>query len=275
MGTFFQLTLIRFVHQLEMQLEKYGSMHAMQRAMPTEEFAAIEEKVTQIRQIVRRKDDGRWIDWPTRMRQHGNHGKDRSEIGYFETLSSQGQFNCLTWKGLPLFKSAFDYAVLPMLLFELKPRTIVELGSGAGASAVWLSDTAKSFNLKTHIYSVDIAKPNLEYPNVTYIQGDCFAIEETLNAGFFQAVQGPILIIEDAHANVLNVLGYLHQFLKAGDYFFIEDSGPKRNVLEQFMTTHAEHYRIDTLYTDLFGKNSVSAYDSIFKKIQYCKQNVI
>ncbi|MFZ6013352.1 MAG: CmcI family methyltransferase [Bacteroidota bacterium] len=266
-GTFFQLTLIRFMNTLEGQLDKFGSMEGVREKIGEYEFGILSEKLEQIDQIVMRRESGRFVDWATRMSHHGNQGKDRSEIGYFETLSSQGQFNCLTWKNLPLFKSAFDYAVLPMLMFELRPATIIELGSGAGASAIWLSDTAQCFNLKTHIYSLDIARPDLQYQHVTYLKGDCFQIEKSLSSEFLSGLPKPFLVIEDAHANVLDVLSYLHEFLETGDYFFIEDSGPKRTVLDEFMSLYGNTYRVDTHYTDLFGKNSVSAYDSIFKRI--------
>lgn len=266
-GTFFQLTLIRFMNILEAQLNSLGSLEAIRAAVGETEFASISQKLEQMEQIVKRKESGRFVDWATRMKHHGNQGKDRSEIGYFETLSSQGQFNCLTWKDLPLFKSAYDYAVLPMLLFALKPASIIELGSGAGASAVWLSDTAESFGLVTHIYSMDISKPDLQYKNVTYLRGDCFEIEKTLSRSFLEKLPKPFLIIEDAHANVLDVLSYLQEFMSAGDYFFIEDSSPKRMVLDQFMNRYGAHFKVDTYYTDLFGKNSVSAYDSILVKV--------
>jgi cephalosporin hydroxylase len=60
-------------------------------------------------------------------------------------LMSQGTTACLEWKGKPLFKTVFDYAMLPMLLWELKPATVFEIGSGAGASAIWMADTMKGF----------------------------------------------------------------------------------------------------------------------------------
>jgi len=266
-GTFFQLTFIRFINTLESLLQKYGSFEEMESKLPREEFASINERLVALDAIVKRKDSGRFLDWDTRMSQHGNNGRDRSEIGFLETLSSQGQFNCLTWKGIPLFKSAYDYAVIPMLIYEQKPKTIIELGSGAGASAIWMSDMLTNFDLDTHIYSIDLEKPALEYKNVTYMSGDCFEIEKVLHADLLQSMPKPWLVIEDAHANVLNVMNYLDQSLIKDDYFLIEDSGPKREELDKFMNMHEGKYLVDSLYTDLFGKNSVSAYDSIFKRV--------
>jgi cephalosporin hydroxylase len=266
-GTLFQLTFIKFIDSLKVMLGKFGSTKAVMQNLPEEECTIISEKLNVIDQILRRRESGRFVTWSERILHHGNQGEDRSEIGYFETLSSQGQFDCLTWKGLPLFKSAVDYAVIPMLIFELKPQTILEIGSGAGTSAMWLSDIATSFNLKTHIYSLDINRPKAAYSEVTYIEGDAFRIQKTFTPAFLEKLPKPFLVIEDAHENVLEVLIYLQQFLTRGDYFFIEDSGFKRNILDEFMSTHGGDYRIDTYYTDLFGKNSVSAYDSIFRRM--------
>ena len=36
-------------------------------------------------------------------------------------------------------------AMYQMLLWELKPKTIIEIGSGTGGSAVWMADLMKSY----------------------------------------------------------------------------------------------------------------------------------
>ena len=50
-----------------------------------------------------------------------------------------------------LFKTVYDFSVYTMLLWNLKPKTIVELGSGMGASAVWMADLLKMFEIEGHI----------------------------------------------------------------------------------------------------------------------------
>jgi hypothetical protein len=64
----------------------------------------------------------------------------------WQLSASQGIGRCFEWRGLPLFKSVYDFALFPMLLWNVKPGTIFEFGSGAGGSALWLADTLRAFS---------------------------------------------------------------------------------------------------------------------------------
>src|SRR5262249_51663024 len=77
------------------------------------------------------------------------------------------------WRGLPLFKTAFDFAIYPQLLQELRPRTILEIGSGSGASALWLADLAPTLGLDAVVHSVDIPPATAEHAGVRFYRGDC------------------------------------------------------------------------------------------------------
>ena len=50
---------------------------------------------------------------------------------------SQGTHGLFTWKNHTIFKSVYDLAIYSMLIEELKPDVIIEIGSGKGGSAVW------------------------------------------------------------------------------------------------------------------------------------------
>jgi cephalosporin hydroxylase len=71
------------------------------------------------------------------------------------------------------------------------------------------------------------------------------------------------LIVEDAHKNVREVLRHLDGFLIEGDYLFVEDSLDKHEALGAFLSDCPNRYRVDTRYTDFFGRNATSAIDSI------------
>lgn len=45
-----------------------------------------------------------------------------------------------TYRGSILLKTPFDLALYPKLIWELQPRTILELGSYQGGSGLWFSD---------------------------------------------------------------------------------------------------------------------------------------
>ena len=161
-----------------------------------------------------------------------------------------------------LFKTVYDFSLYPMLLWALKPATIIELGSGTGASAVWLADVAAMSGLGSNVYSVDLTKPALQHDRVRFIEGDCLAIETVFDREFLSSAPHPWLLVEDAHVNVYGVLTHFHPHLRTGDYVIVEDSAEKQGEIRRFLA-QAPGYKVDTCYTDFFGRNATCAQDSI------------
>lgn len=184
------------------------------------------------------------------------------ENSFTSKIYSQGVYTCMKWKDRPLFKTTYDLAILNMLLWELKPGCIVEIGSGNGSSAEYLKDITKLYGLNTKIVSFDIKPVDVELENVTFITGDCNNIN-VLNCLNNFITDRPTLFIEDAHVNVLNVINKMLNFAKPGDYFFVEDSDTKNNELEKILSQPG--LLLDQHYLDFFGKNCSSSYDGIFK----------
>ena len=77
-----------------------------------------------------------------------------SHIHMDSFLMSQGVKDCNSWKGIALGKSVYDFALIPMIIWENSPETILEIGSGEGASAIWMADLCKTYNLPTQVYSM-------------------------------------------------------------------------------------------------------------------------
>jgi cephalosporin hydroxylase len=50
-----------------------------------------------------------------------------------------------TYKGIPTLKNPFDWALYPMLLWEVRPNRIIEVGSNQGGTAAWLADTMRTY----------------------------------------------------------------------------------------------------------------------------------
>jgi cephalosporin hydroxylase len=216
-----------------------------------------------------RWEQGRWVEFAQRE-SSGEHYVPRhgGEFGGDVFLTAQGAPALMHWRGIPLMKTVFDYALYPLLLAELKPRTIIEIGSGLGASAVWLADHCAMLGIETYIHSVDIQPLDLSYKGVIFHRGDCTTPEKLFPADFLTAAPHPWLVIEDAHINVEAVLNHFHNHLKQGDYMVVEDSEVKREELRRFIGAHAGAYKVDTKYTDYFGRNATCAGDSIFKRVQ-------
>jgi cephalosporin hydroxylase len=205
---------------------------------------------------------GRFVPHSVRLEEEASG--NACDIGHLEMLMSQGTTACLEWKGKPLFKTVFDYAMLPMLLWELKPATVFEIGSGSGASAIWMADTIKSFGRKANIYSVDIHAVAEAYEGVHFLAGDCNSPPSLFELELLRSSPRPWLVLEDAHVNVHDVLAHMDEYLAQGDYLFVEDSRIKTRELNAFMGQRAQRYQVDTRYTDFFGRNATCAANSIF-----------
>ena len=178
---------------------------------------------------------------------------------------SQGTHGTFTWKNHIVFKSVFDLAIYSMLIEELKPDVIIEIGSGKGGSAIWLADMVKILGLNSQIYSYDINKPDFSYPGVSFIEFDLNSLSEYVEFPENENWVGSKLIIEDAHVNIPEVLKKIDSKASKGDYLIVEDSDGKQKDLFSFLRDTKTLYLADQHYLDLFGRNGTSATNSIFK----------
>ena len=198
-----------------------------------------------------------------------------------------------TWKGIQIEKGPMQLAVYPMLVSELKPQTIIELGALKGGSAVWLADHLELFGISGKVYSVDINLSNLDekakaYSRINFIEGDCYQLGKTLPPSLMLQLPHPWLIIEDVHTDVVQVMEHFNSNgIETGDYIIIEDTNKifweawsdwddeelflrgirKHGDLKQWLLNHPDEYLVDTLYLDLFGYNCSKNWNSILKKV--------
>ena len=180
-------------------------------------------------------------------------------------LASQGIHSLLKWKNIPLFKTTYDLSIYSMILQEVKPDIIIELGSGEGGSAIWLADQANVIGLKTRVYSLDIKVPKIKHKNVTFLNVDLNNVKNIYNSQLFSDLQGKKIILEDAHVNILNVLNFFDKILNKEDYLIVEDSENKQKEINTFMQNKTQKYKLDQFYLDFFGTNITSCINSIFR----------
>ena len=188
------------------------------------------------------------------------------------------------YRGFDVCKCPEDFVLYQQLFSLVKPATVIELGTLSGGMAVWIADTLQLLNVLCHVYSHDLDLSNLsdtvkalKPENVTFIQGDSFALEKSLTPQFLSKLPHPWVVIEDAHANMRGVLEYFHAFTTEGDYLVVEDTnpnialgvgmgctqtdhystmGPKQlNCLKSFLQDYQEYYAVDSFICDLFGYN--------------------
>ncbi|WP_228061576.1 CmcI family methyltransferase [[Phormidium] sp. LEGE 05292] len=204
-------------------------------------------------------------------------------LSYDILLSIQKASMTHSYRGIPLLKNPFDLAIYPVLIWNLKPRTIIEIGSKDGGSALWFGDILNNFAIDGHIYSIDIVKvTSLTHPRVTFMEGNGRALSETLTSEFLNSLPHPLLVIEDAdHAyeTSKNVLEFFHPYLKKEEYIVVEDgiisdlmqdpsytSGPHL-ALKEFLAKYQDQYEIDSSYCDYFGYNITWCTNGFLKKL--------
>jgi cephalosporin hydroxylase len=175
-----------------------------------------------------------------------------------------------TWRGVLCNKNPFDLALYLMLLWQIKPATIIEIGSKEGGSALWLWQTCSAFHIKTRIISVDInQRARIKHPHITFLEGDGRNLCSTLSDEMMRTLRRPLLVIEDADHHYLTTLGvlrFMDGYLHPGEYILVEDGicdsfgnehhydgGPNRAIAE-FLDGRSD-YEVDRHFCDFFGHN--------------------
>jgi cephalosporin hydroxylase len=166
-------------------------------------------------------------------------------------------------RGVPCFKTSYDIAIYAMLIDELQPRTIIELGSGAGGSALLFADLCTSVGLTTRVISIDEVAGKIVDSRIDFIRSDCADWLEAA-AKSKRDFRRPCLLVEDFHDDLVKFFEHIDLILDVGDYLVIEDSFPKQNRISEVVADRS--YLIDSKYTDFFGINCTSAVNSIFLK---------
>jgi cephalosporin hydroxylase len=198
----------------------------------------------------------------------------------------------ITYHGLPMAKDPFDIVLYEMLFFELKPRTIIELGAYTGASAMWMAQTLRLLNIDARVIAVDIDLSLVDElarkePNIKFLQGDCHEIEKLFPAPVLQDLPRPLILIDDVHVNISGVYRHFHSHgLQPGDYLIIEDTIPwipgtfgkagegeewgdwKWQEIKTFFAENSADYRVDRYFTDFFGYNGTWNWNGFVKRMR-------
>jgi cephalosporin hydroxylase/glycosyltransferase involved in cell wall biosynthesis len=177
------------------------------------------------------------------------------------------------YKGLRLAKNPFDLALYMQAIAQLRPATIIEIGTSEGGSAAWLIDQCRSLGLTgTCLITIDLYPPAIEMERVRIFRGDSLYPDVTFPNEVIASSPHPWLVIEDsAHTrdSTLAVLEYFDRHLMPGDMLVVEDGvvadlegqvyralddGPNRAVAE-FLDRTGDRYVIDTTICDFYGHN--------------------
>jgi len=201
------------------------------------------------------------------------------------------------YRGALLWREPKELAILRHFFACSQPRTVIELGTFTGSSAIWFADTAMLLDLDCHVYSMDtdhslISKDikRINPEKVTFIEGDRSKIEEMLPTSLLQNLPHPWVVFEDSHADLFVGFKYLNGFMSEGDYVVAENSDPrmphkpglhvlfgkdemvqqgteKLELLRSFLKGHGQDYQVDSFYTDLYGYNCTPHWHGFLRKM--------
>jgi cephalosporin hydroxylase len=219
-----------------------------------------------LRQYLRRLCglETRFLTWEQRE-QHLAAGHFDTELDMRTMTYSQGAGEPYQWRGRACFKTLYELALYPMILAELRPLSVIELGAGVGGSAGWLSDLCTAIDLPSTIHAVDLQADDGGEGRIRTYRRDCIEWVGEMSAER-DDFASPVLVIEDFHGDLHGTMAVLDGFLRPGDYLVIEDALPKQRDMAEAL--RGRPYLIDTRYTDFFGLNCTSAMNGILKRIQ-------
>jgi cephalosporin hydroxylase len=194
----------------------------------------------------------------------------QTDIPYDLLMKIQQGTMAHRYRGLPLLKNPFDLAIYLVLLERTRPRTLIEIGSYAGGSALWFADQARLLDLDLRVISVDLKVPEVSHPSVTFLAGDARDLGATLTSTFLEALPRPFLVIEDSNhfaGTTAAVLEFFDPWLASGEYIVVEDGilsdmrvaaqydGGPLHAIHRFLAARPGRYEIDRALCDTFGRN--------------------
>lgn len=177
----------------------------------------------------------------------------------------------LTYKGLMNIKTPFDLALYTRLIWELQPRTILELGSLQGGSGLWFADHMSVLcedlgEVHSFDWNSKCIHETARHPLLTFHQIDLNVAN--FDEELLMRLRHPWLVIDDAHVQIFSVFARLNSFMESGDYYVIEDNPMNANkeIIDGLELIEKAGFLVDTYYTDAFGSNLTCAPNAWLRK---------
>jgi len=147
---------------------------------------------------------------------------------YYNGLAGEGPIYQRTyWMGVPCLKCPLDLWIYQEILHEVRPDLIIETGTNAGGSALFLAHVCDLLG-KGHIVSIDIQEqPRPSHRRISYLLGsssDPKIIEKALK---YRKKEGRILVVLDSdhsESHVTKELELLSEHVSIDSYLIVEDT---------------------------------------------------
>ncbi len=174
------------------------------------------------------------------------------------------------YRGIGCVKNPVDLAIMTRLLWETQPRSIIEVGSGEGGSALWMRDQVVTFACGSpcDVYSVDTSPPRCPAASegLHFYRGDGRDLGAVFDDDFMRALPHPLLVVDDADhqpETTAGVLAFFDRWSRPGEYVVVEDgdcekyyggyNGGPLKAVRAFLGRRGGDYEIDRSLCDMFG----------------------
>lgn len=174
----------------------------------------------------------------------------------------------LRWFGVPILKNPLDLFIYQEIITELAPALIVETGTAAGGSALYLASLCELLG-QGEVISIDVGpggkfRPAVtnappDFHRITYLTGS--SVDPKIVASVHarvEAASGPVLAILDSDHTTAHVRAELEAYaplVTPGSYVIVEDTnigghpvpsdgeGGPWDAVEGFLKDHPEYER--------------------------------
>jgi cephalosporin hydroxylase len=203
-----------------------------------------------------------------------------TDIPYELLMRIQQGTMAYRYRGIPMLKNPFDLALYPLLLERAMPRTLIEIGSHRGGSALWFADQRPEMR----VVSIDVEPPaGVGHSRVTFLRGDACALDLTLQDDVMQRLERPLMVVEDSNhfaGTTAAVLDFFDRWLVRDEYIVVEDGiltamragdaydgGPLR-AIHEFLRRTGGRYEVDRSLCDYFGTNVTWNVDGWIRRVR-------
>jgi cephalosporin hydroxylase len=199
---------------------------------------------------------------------------------YFSLKDIDAGHHKVTYRGIPAIKCPFDYVIYQMIIYEIQPDLIIEIGTNAGGAALYLADLLE-LNKKGELHTIDLPE-NKEnellhtHPRIKVFKDGFQGYDISLVNNF-----KTIMVIDDGshkYDDVRDVLIKFSPIISPGSYFIVEDGiitelglekeydgGPQKAIRE--FIKRQNKFKIDRKWCDFFGDNTTFNLNGYLKRI--------
>jgi len=153
------------------------------------------------------------------------------QLWYYGEPPKEGTWNYLTWLGHKVWKCPFDLWIYQELIYHVRPDTIIETGTGAGGTALYLASICDIAG-KGQIITVDIEPDSNKpyHPKIEYLFGS--SIDRYILDRIRRRANGKVMVFLDSDHNkdhVLQEMEIYGQMVTPGSYMIVEDTNINGN----------------------------------------------